>query len=304
MSGSFLVPFAWGALAFFLIGIAYRAFAIARLPAHLRWELAPIPHEAQKAGYGGSYLEEFEWWDKARKKSVTGPLLRMAEEIFFLRGVWKHNRSLWPSSMAMHAGIYLSLGALVFHAAMMVGTRLMEAPVPPTLIGALSITVLCAYLLGAGGTIGLLLKRLVDPNLRWSNSTGALVNLLFLFTVFGSGIHAWFRSPNAIREVGALLTGVLSLHDSFQITFPLALHATLILLLAVYLPFTGMVHFVAKYFTYHRVLWNDDPMDERLERQFAAQLSRTMGWQAKHAGTHRTWADLAKAADGDEKTNS
>ena len=39
---------------------------------HVRWELYPVPHEAQKAHYGGSYLEESEWWKKPREVSLLG----------------------------------------------------------------------------------------------------------------------------------------------------------------------------------------------------------------------------------------
>jgi nitrate reductase gamma subunit len=304
MSGSILVPFAWGAVAFFLIGIACRTVALARLPAHLRWELAPIPHEKRRAGYGGSYLEEYEWWKRARKKSTAGPLLRMAAEIFLLRGVWRHNRSLWPFSFAMHLGIYLSLGALLFHAVLVLRSHGSAAAEPAVLLKAASATALAGYLLGAAGTAGLLLKRLWEPELRWSSSTGAFVNLLFLATVFTSGAYAWFRSPNAASEVGVLISGVFGPRDDFTVAFPLALHGTLVLLLAVYLPFTGMIHFIAKYFTYHRVLWNDEPMNGRLERRFRDLLTQTMDWEAEHAGKGKSWAELAKAETGGETKDS
>jgi len=57
MSGIVWHIFAFGAIRIFLIVITYRTLAIIRLPVHLRWELAPIPHEKGKSRYGGSYLE-------------------------------------------------------------------------------------------------------------------------------------------------------------------------------------------------------------------------------------------------------
>ena len=54
--------------------IAFVAVALMRIigylkkPQHLRWELYPVAHEdPEKVEYGGSYLENTEWWkDKHR----------------------------------------------------------------------------------------------------------------------------------------------------------------------------------------------------------------------------------------------
>ena len=38
------------------------------LPVHVRWEIYPVQHEtAAKVAYGGSYLEEIDWWEKKRE---------------------------------------------------------------------------------------------------------------------------------------------------------------------------------------------------------------------------------------------
>ena len=112
MSGIVWHIFTFGAIGIFLIVITYRTLAIIRLPVHLRWELAPIPHEKGKGRYGGSYLEEYEWWNKPQHRSRIAPIIYMAKEIFLLRGVWKHNRALWPFTFSLHMGIYLIVGML------------------------------------------------------------------------------------------------------------------------------------------------------------------------------------------------
>ena len=94
-------------VAVFLLVLAYRTINIIRMPVHLRWELAPIPHEKGRGHYGGSYLEEYEWWRQPRRKSRLAPLKYIAVEILLLRAVWKNNRSLWPLTFAFHGGIYL-----------------------------------------------------------------------------------------------------------------------------------------------------------------------------------------------------
>src|SRR4030042_1622598 len=105
MSGIFWHVFTFSAILLFLVLAIYRVLDIIRKPVHLRWELAPIPHEKGKGKYGGSYLEEYEWWRKPRRHSHIAPIIYMLREIFLMRGVWKNNRSLWPFSSLLHAGI-------------------------------------------------------------------------------------------------------------------------------------------------------------------------------------------------------
>jgi len=306
MSGVFLVAFAWSALAVLLIGIACRTLAIARLPLHLRWELAPVPREKRKGGYGGSYLEEYEWWKRERKRSTVAPLLFMIREIFLLRSVWKHNRSLWPFSFAMHTGIYLFVGALLFHVALVLHSYELQTATIQICLDVISAMALCSYLLGTAGTIGLLLKRVFDRNLRWSNSTGTFLNLLFLAAVSVSGGYAWFGSPNAVFEVGELIGRAISFSGGFAIADPLAVHVTLLLLFWICLPFTSMIHFAAKYFTYHGVIWNDKPLNERMEREVADLLSQPVQWEARHAKLEGkgSWIEVAKEGTCDEGKQS
>ncbi len=89
-----LLIFAYVAVCVFAIGFIWRASRIAKMPVHLRWELAPVPHEKSRASYGGSYLEEFEWWTKPREKSLLNEGFYMFQEIVFLKGVWERNRPL------------------------------------------------------------------------------------------------------------------------------------------------------------------------------------------------------------------
>ena len=68
MSGLTLLPIAYVSLAVFSAVVLFRTARIARAPVHLRWELAPIPHEKGKGQYGGSYFEEFEWWTQTTRE--------------------------------------------------------------------------------------------------------------------------------------------------------------------------------------------------------------------------------------------
>ena len=116
MVGSILLVFPYAAVIIFLVAVAYRAAKISRLPMHLRWELYPVAHEKGRASYGGSYLEEPDWWTKPRESSLIGELKVMLPEIFLLAGVWEHNRKHWFRSFPFHVGLYLLAGLMVITA--------------------------------------------------------------------------------------------------------------------------------------------------------------------------------------------
>ena len=98
MTDSILLVVTYGAVAVFLTAVVHRAVKISRLPLHLRWELYPVAHEGRRARYGGSYLEEPDWWTKPREVSLAGELKVMIPEILLLAGVWEHNRPQWLRS--------------------------------------------------------------------------------------------------------------------------------------------------------------------------------------------------------------
>ena len=99
------------AYAFFFVGTAYRAYRMAKMPVHLRWDLYPIPHEKDKGHYGGSYFEEIDWWTKPAEVSIRSELKEMAREIIFIQSMYHNNRPLWFFSFPFHFGLYLITGA-------------------------------------------------------------------------------------------------------------------------------------------------------------------------------------------------
>jgi nitrate reductase gamma subunit len=78
----------------------------------------------------------------------------------------------------------------------------------------------------------------------------------------------------------------------------IALHMWICLGFLVYLPFTYMMHFVAKYFMYHKIRWDDQPTvpGSKMEKEIAKLLSQPVTWGAKHVnpdGKNKTWVDIA-----------
>ena len=304
MSGIVWHIFAFGVIGIFLIVITCRTLAIIRLPVHLRWELAPIPHEKGKSRYGGSYLEEYEWWNKSQPRSRIAPIIYMAREIFLLRGVWEHNRTLWPFTFSLHLGIYLVVGMLFWQ---VVNALLIMVQSPLSILdfslGMASVFALGGYLLGSLGAIGLILKRAFDANLRPFNTLSRYFNLLFLSAVFISGGYAWLHTADFISVMSLFIKRLITFEAGVTVPFPLSLHLVISLLFMMYLPLTDMIHFIAKYFTYHEIRWNDAPQDEKMEKALSVLLAQPVTWSAPHvkADGQKNWVDIATAEMSDEK---
>ena len=140
-------------LAVFVLAALRRIVAYKKNPQHLRWELYPVPHEGGgRASYGGSYLEDLEWWNKPRETSRIGELSVMVPEMLFLKALWEHNRSLWLVSFPFHFGLYLTFGLVALLTFCAIG-QLAGLPVDSGLVALvnvqpqLSISVLSAWML-------------------------------------------------------------------------------------------------------------------------------------------------------------
>ncbi len=168
------------------------------MPLHLRWELYPVPHEAFKAEYGGSYLEEVNWWSKGRLVSVFGELKEMLKEMLFIVRIYRNNKRLWFLSYLFHLGIYLILiwFILVFLGAITI--TYVGIPIPSANHWALFVyyaTIVIGVvgdLIAIIGGLGLLTRRLIDPVLRDYTTIPDYFNLIIILLALLSGFLAWF----------------------------------------------------------------------------------------------------------------
>jgi nitrate reductase gamma subunit len=228
----------------------------------------------------------------------------MAKEIFLLRGVWEHNRTLWPLSFAFHTGIYLVVVMLFLS---VLNAVFIIAGIPLYILNVFldiaSAFALAGYLLGSLGAIGLIFKRAFDSNLRPFNTITKYFNLIFLSVVFISGAYAWFASPNFASEMSLFIKGLITLDAGVTLNFPLSLYIVISLLFILYLPWTDMIHFVAKYFTYHEIRWDDAPQDEKMERELRGLLAQPISWSAAHvkADGKKSWVEITTKKSSDEK---
>jgi nitrate reductase gamma subunit len=278
-----LLLWVWFGCTVFVLGCAWRAYRYASTPDHLRWDLYPVAHEPNR--HGGSYLEEKEWWTRPRKKSLLGEAVFMAEEIFVLRGVWKHNRTLWWGSMPFHWGLYLMVLTTFGLAVAALGLGGSE------LLGALKIVGGLGGALLAVGSLVLLYLRSRDPKLRPYTAPVDLLNLLLLIVlgVLSASVALAGMGPVAVA-VGDLVRA-----RPLEVNPLLGTQMAVAALFLLYLPATRMVHFFSKYFTYHDVRWDDRPREagSRLERRLSEALHFGVDWSAAHVGTGKTWAEVA-----------
>jgi nitrate reductase gamma subunit len=276
-----MVVLTYFAFIFFILICTAKVIKIARMPEHLRWELAPIPHEKEKKKYSGSYLDERE---EKRRKSLVGVVIYMAKEIFLQKGVWKNNRSLWPFSFSMHIGIYLVILSILLYlinALLIIANA--SASILDTFQGIAAVIALAGYILASLGATGLFFKRLTDSNFRAYSSFSIFFKLFFLMAVFISGIFAWFSTADFAVTTSLFTRNVLTLDTAITITMSLKVHIIISLLFLIYLPLTDMVHFITKYFMYHAVRWDDEPLNKKMELKLNILKNQTSSWSADHA---------------------
>jgi nitrate reductase gamma subunit len=274
----------YGIAGVFFAGLAYRVAKVVRMPLNLRWELAPVPHEKDKSRYGGSYFEDFEWWTKPRQYAHFNSVKYMLGEIFLLRGIWERYRALWPLSFALHYGIYLTAVMAVFAVISVVADLAGLPETVPVLSGAAVILAAIGFTLGISGALGLLVRRATSPALRDYTSASSYFNLVLLCAVFMTGAGTHIAGYDYIYELRSVMRAFLTFSADIGPSLPFALHLAVSALFLLYLPFSGMAHFIIKYFAFHDIRWADTPMQdsERISKKIGAQLLYPVSWKAPH----------------------
>lgn len=264
----FLFVVTYLAVLVFLIACVVRGLQYARTPLHLRWELYPVPH---------SFLSEVKL---------------MIFEILFLKSLWEFNRKLWFRSFPFHFGLYFliaTLALLALDVSTGIGFQRLY-----TITGALGLG------LGIIGALGLLALRLTDSTLNIYTMRGDIFNLIFFIVTFGVMSAS---APDMIKIARALFT----FDTGVEIHSLAAVGLFLSAILLAYIPMTHMSHFIAKYFTYHSVRWDDKPNRRggRIEKRLAECLSYRPTWSAAHvkADGKKTWAEIAVSNPAQEIKN-
>jgi len=290
---------------------AYKVWKVAKLPFHLRWELYPVPHE-KAYKYGGSYLEESEWWTKPQEKSSLRRVIYMLKRYFLLDGYFSRNRGYWFSLYPWHIGFYLVVmfdGLALFGGLLLATSDISISGGSSNILGVALyyLTVVVAigsFTLGSIGSIGLLIQRLSNKGLRTFASPQNYFNYIFFLALFVSGMVDWIFYDPTFASYREFWEGMVTLNYG-HVAAATYVHIMIFALFLIYLPFTRSTHYIIILLAYMGVLWNDKPniRGGEMEKDIEAQLGRTVHWSAPHIQTGKKWSEVATevATEGVEK---
>ena len=302
---------AYAGVVIFLGAVLYRIVKYIKTPIHVRWELYPVAHEeGERAEYGGSYLEDVDWWKKEHKSSMVNELKVMIPEILLLKACYEHNRPLWYLTYPFHAGLYILTGVIGLLLVGAIAWLAAGDAVRPDqgLIHLISQTAKILGPIGLGltflGALGLFVRRLTDPNMKRYSAFSHYFNLVLFMAVVGLTFAAMFTMKEGVPYWGVVQMFLASLIGfKFAAFGPFVSNLFLInmlaaFLLVAYIPVTHMSHFFMKYFLYHDIRWGDEANigHPETDAKIAVVLNYPVTWAAEHVAVsaeRKTWAEVA-----------
>jgi nitrate reductase gamma subunit len=275
------------------------------MPVHLRWELYPVAHEKGR-DYGGSFFEDLDWWTKPRSRSLLGELKYMGREGLLFEQCFKRNRGLWYLTYPFHLGVFL-IALWLFLILLGAVMLLMGVAVLPSSSVWGQLVFYMTLISGAAGFVvclitgsGLLIKRLLDPDLRSYTVPADYLNLLVILVVVAASVWAWSLHDATFAFAREYVKSLIRFSPTQEMDTVLSVNVILFSLFFVYMPFSQMRHGLAKYFTYHRVRWDDEPnlRESPLERKITKLLDMRVTWAAPHIRRGDTWAEAVVRPGG------
>lgn len=296
----------------FVVLVILRMIRIGTAPVHLRWELYPVPHESgPRAKYGGSKMEELDFWTKKYKSNILGELSVMIPEILFLKGIWEYNRRLWTGSYPFHLGLYLiffNIALFIIAAIITLSGSTVSAEASGFnlwLYWAMYGISWIATVIGTLGAVRMLFLRLVDDGLYKFSTMSHYFNIVLIGAFYFTGFLWVALNPDVVDQILTFFIGILTFSEMGAFPTIAYVHMYVGLFFAFYLPFTHMTHFFTKYFTYHKIRWDDSQVvpGSAMEKKLAQQLTQPVTWSALHIGADgkKNWLDLAMWAPFIEK---
>ena len=292
---------------FVIVAYCVKIVKYFRMPLHLRWELYPVPHE-KNSQYGGSYMEEPEWWTKPRSRKRRRNLVDMLKRYFLFNEYFRKTLGYWFGLYPWHIGFYLIVcfHALAFLGALIIFTTgISIASASPNVIGVILyyLTIVVAgvsFILGTIGSIGLLIKRLIDRALRSYASPVNYFNYLFFLVVFVSGLVSWLFFDLSLSVYRTFWVGLITFEHA-EVEAATYAHIILFSLFLIYLPFTRSTHYITKILAFFSIRWDDKPnlKGSKVEGEVKKLLNQPVSWSAAHIQTGSTWGEIAKGLPED-----
>jgi nitrate reductase gamma subunit len=291
---------------FVIVAYSVKIYKYFKMPLHLRWELYPLPHE-KGSKYGGSYMEESEWWTKPRSKNTFRNLIDILKRYLFFGEYFRKVRGYWAGLYPWHTGFYL---IILFDGLTMLGGILLittgitisgsAGGLGAVLYYLTMVVAVTSFVTGIIGSIILLIKRLADSALREYASPINYLNYVFFLLVFVSGLVSWIFFDWTLSGYREFWAGIFSFKyagiDPASLT-----HIMLFSLFLIYLPFTRSTHYITKLLAFFSVRWDDRPnlRGSEIERTLEKQLSEPVTWSAAHIKSGSSWSEAAKGLPKD-----
>lgn len=278
-------------------------------PLHVRWELYPVPHEGKRTAYGGSFMEEKDWWTKPRHVEHLGDIKALLIEVLFLHATFKHNLKLWFRTYPFHVGMYMLMGGTIVVVLSAFAQLLGMNPQGGIMIfinNLINAVGFFGTICFIGGGIGLIQRRMQDEGLKKYTTPEHYFNLI-VFVAFGIlGLLAWAVNPSYFELARVFVYNMISFNFAPQTSFIFSLHLLLGFFLLIWIPMTHMGHLFMKYFTYHDIRWGDEPTtyNEKTKEKIGEALKFNVSWSASHIagdGSPKTWVDVATTNPTDPK---
>jgi len=280
---------------FVVVAYAVKVRKYFSMPKNLRWELYPVATEAgHKSKYGGSYFEEFEFWTKPIHKNLMRGIWEMAKKYLSMWGYFRRVRSYWFVLYPWHIGFYL---IVLFHGLALLGAILiktadLEIAAASANVGgqilyyATVVVALGSFILGTIGSIGLLIKRVVDKDLRDYASPQNYFNYAFFLAVFVSGLVSYAVADATFTGYREFWVGLISL-KGVSVQVAEYVHIMLFSVFLIYLPFTRSTHYITKVLAFFRIRWDDEPNfgSPETDQKLADALTWQVNWAAPHIQT-------------------
>lgn len=271
-------------------------------PLHVRWELYPVPHEGPVRGeYGGSFMEETDWWTKQRHVDHWMDIKAMLLEIFFLHSTYENKPKLWLRSYPFHMGLYMLMGGCFL---LLFAVILQFCGAKPhngfivfigNIINAIS---LFGSVLIAGGSISLIIRRTADKGLHKYTTREMYFNLGAFALYAMLTLLAWTFNPSYFELARKFLFNLFTCNFRPLGSTWFVLNMLAGFALLVWIPLTNMRHILIKYFLYHDIRWGDTPTvwSEKNKEKINEMLKFKTDWSASHitgGNQDETWVDVA-----------
>ena len=149
----------------------------------------------------------------------------------------------------------------------------------------------------------MLFKRVIDPDLRLYTVPADYLNLIITLIVLFTGCSAWLFYDRTFAVAREYVGSLIALRPASQMNDIPSVAVVLFSFFLIYMPFSRMRHGLAKYFTYHRVRWEDKPnlRGSDLEKQIVKLLDKRVTWTAPHIQQNEKWSELVTKAPTEQE---